>query len=122
MKSRSPGPPPYPYAAARLRRARRFLLNDIHAPLIALWRRIVLDPNDTSAKYREIWRGQLGKERAYYDAVRTRFNKQHRPEDFLCLLARCVRAAIRYNSSGELTTVRTIVAREHIPTRWNATL
>ena len=88
-------------AAARLRRARRFLLSDIHAPLIELWRRIVRSPQDMAARYREIWRGQLGKERTFYDTVRTRFNKYHRPEDFLYLLARCVKAAIRYNSSGE---------------------
>jgi DNA adenine methylase len=33
--------------------------------------------------------------------VRDRFNTHHRPEDFLYLLARCVKAAIRYNSRGE---------------------
>jgi DNA adenine methylase len=33
--------------------------------------------------------------------VRSLFNQSHRPEHFLYLLARCVKAAIRYNANGE---------------------
>ena len=33
--------------------------------------------------------------------MRKRFNDQHEPADFLYLLARCVKAAIRYNAAGE---------------------
>src|SRR5207253_1559566 len=37
----------------------------------------------------------------YYDVVRDRFNATHAPDCFLYLLARCVKAAIRYNSDGK---------------------
>jgi len=33
--------------------------------------------------------------------VRDRFNRSHQPDDFLYLLARCVKAVIRYNAQGE---------------------
>lgn len=88
-------------AAAQLGRSTGFVLNDVHAPLMALWREIIQRPDEISAKYAAIWRGQLGDERPYYDRVRSRFNRFQRPEDFLYLLARCVKAAIRYNSNGE---------------------
>ena len=52
-------------------------------------------------KYRKLWQAQLGREREYYDSVRKKFNETHKPEYFLYLLARCVKAAIRYNGDGE---------------------
>lgn len=87
--------------AAHLKRAQRFCLNDVHEPLMDLWRGIVEKPAETAAKYRRIWEAQLGDERRYYDEVRARFNEYRRPEDFLYLLARCVKAAIRYNAQGQ---------------------
>lgn len=88
-------------AAAHLGRARRFVLNDVNAPLMELWRAILDDPEKLSAGYHRLWTKQLGNERDFYDQVRERFNRQQQPVDFLYLLARCVKAAIRYNSSGE---------------------
>jgi DNA adenine methylase len=54
-----------------------------------------------SAGYRKLWEEQKGKERQFYDVVRKRFNLDKRPVDFLYLLARCVKASIRYNALGE---------------------
>lgn len=88
-------------AAAHLRRAPRFVLNDINAPLMDLWRAILESPDELIAGYRRLWTQQLGDERAFYDRVRARFNRHQRPEHFLYLLARCVKAAIRYNSRGQ---------------------
>ncbi|MGD0518406.1 MAG: DNA adenine methylase, partial [Thermoguttaceae bacterium] len=81
--------------------ASRFLINDAHTPIIDLWREIIERPEDLAAKYRKIWRAQLGREREYYDAIRKKFNGTKKPEFFLYLLARCVKAAIRYNGNGE---------------------
>ena len=53
-----------------------------------------------ASKYLRLWRAQLGHEREYYDVVRKKFNETHKPEHFLYLLARCVKAAIRYNGEG----------------------
>lgn len=88
-------------AAGHLRRVSRWTINDLHQPLIDLWAEIIRNPEEISDKYEAIWKSQLGDERAHYDRVRDRFNTRHRPEDFLYLLARCVKAAIRYNSRGE---------------------
>jgi len=88
-------------AAGQLNRVKRWRINDLHKPLIDLWTEIVDRPEEISAGYERVWRSQIGDERAQYDRVRDRFNAHHRPEDFLYLLARCVKAAIRYNSRGE---------------------
>lgn len=88
-------------AAGHMKRVNRWVINDRHQPLIDLWTEIVRNPDDISDKYEKIWKAQLGDQREHYDRVRDRFNKSHKPEDFLYLLARCVKAAIRYNSRGE---------------------
>jgi DNA adenine methylase len=66
-----------------------------------LWQEILDRPEELSAKYAALWQEQLGRERGYYDAVRDEFNKDGKPEHFLYLLARCVKAAVRYNSDGQ---------------------
>ena len=76
-------------------------LNDINEPLMKLWEMIVSVPETIASQYKEIWNKQLGNEREFYNYVRNRFNKEKRPADFLYLLARCVKASIRYNSFGE---------------------
>jgi DNA adenine methylase len=88
-------------AAARFSKARRFALSDANAPLMALWDAIISSPDDIAAQYTELWDAQLGREREYYDYVRDRFNEAHRPDHLLYLLARCVKASVRYNSNGE---------------------
>lgn len=88
-------------AVAARRRCDRFWLNDAHAPLMRLWREIIHRPDALSDAYTQLWHDQLGREREYFDEVRDRFNQQHAPADLLYLLARCVKAAIRYNASGQ---------------------
>ncbi len=87
-------------AAAWGGKARRFWLNDTHSALMALWGQIIHDPGGLSAKYEQCWRAQLGREREHYDVARREFNSTHKPELLLFLLARCVKAAIRYNRNG----------------------
>lgn len=88
-------------AVAARHRADRFWMNDAHAPLINLWREILHSPGPLAEKYALLWNDQLGREREYFDQVRDRFNQKHDPADFLYLLARCVKAAIRYNANGD---------------------
>jgi DNA adenine methylase len=88
-------------AAGHMKRVKRWRINDLHKPLMDLWTEIVERPEKISAGYAKIWKAQIGDERAHYDRVRDHFNKHQLPEDFLYLLARCVKAAIRYNSRGE---------------------
>lgn len=88
-------------AAAVYKKATKFHINDINKPLITLWTEIVNRPENISSNYEKLWNEQLGIEREYYDFVRDKFNKTEEPHYFLYLLARCVKASIRYNSNGE---------------------
>ncbi len=88
-------------AVAARRRVSYFWINDAHSPLIQLWKKIIDQPDELADKYTFLWNDQLGREREYFNKVRNHFNNEHDPADFLYLLARCVKAAIRYNSNGE---------------------
>jgi len=88
-------------ATAAQKRADLFLLNDINAPLMDLWKMIIHQPDKLANQYQKLWNTQLGQERQYYDQIRKSFNQTHRPDYFLYLLARCVKASIRYNANGE---------------------
>jgi DNA adenine methylase len=88
-------------AVAKTGRTEQFWISDANEPLIALWAAIVDAPEELASKYETLWNEQRGQERSYFDTIRNRFNKTHRPEHFLYLLARCVKAAIRYNSQGK---------------------
>lgn len=88
-------------AAAIHGKAGRFLLNDINHPLMDLWDQIINAPEDAAKAYEQLWNQQLGREKDFYSFVRDQFNKTQRPDYFLYLLARCVKASVRYNSLGE---------------------
>lgn len=88
-------------ASAYHKKADFFLINDLNEPLMELWRKIIFNPSEISDLYEELWNAQLGREREYYDTIRDSFNRTHEPQFFLYLLARCVKAAVRYNSKGE---------------------
>ncbi len=88
-------------AAAGESLASEFVLNDFNKPLIDLWDEIINHPARIASGYTELWNAQDGRERVYYDFVRDEFNKTKHPHYLLYLLARCVKAAVRYNSNGE---------------------
>ncbi len=88
-------------AAAYYGKAKRFFLNDANEALMALWEEIIDRPENIAAAYRKLWLAQKGRERSYYDSVRAEFNRTQRPDYFLYLLARCVKASVRYNPKGE---------------------
>ena len=88
-------------AAAARQRAEHFWINDRNASLVRLWREIIHRPNKLADQYEHLWNDQTGREREYFDRIRYRFNQGHDPADLLYLLARCVKAAIRYNARGE---------------------
>lgn len=88
-------------AAAKADRSPEFLINDLNGPLCTLWWAILNEPDELCDGYESLWAAQQGRERAFFGEVRARFNRTHEPADFLYLLARCVKAAVRYNSRGE---------------------
>jgi DNA adenine methylase len=87
-------------AAAYGRMGQRFVLNDANVPLMQLWREIIEQPHDLARRYACLWHEQQGQERAYYQHIRAAFNQTHAAHYLLFLLARCVKAAVRYNASG----------------------
>jgi DNA adenine methylase len=88
-------------AAAVHGKATHFHLNDVNQPLIAIWNEIINNPKEISTQYESLWTEQQGNERKYYDVVRDNFNKTKRPDYLIYLLARCVKASVRYNANGD---------------------
>lgn len=88
-------------AAAARGLAEHFHLNDLNEPLMELWRMIVEEPQKLAKQYENIWRAQHDGRREYYDRIRDEFNRSRKPHHFLYLLARCVKASVRYNANGE---------------------
>lgn len=86
--------------AAHLRLAPHFLAGDAHRPLVDLWNAILNRPEQLAGQYRDLWIEQTGRERTFFDEVRAEFNRRHQPHHFLYLLARAVKAAVRYNARG----------------------
>lgn len=88
-------------AAACYGKASRFHLNDTNRALMALWHEIINDPQNVAGSYERLWKEQQDNPRQFYDHVRDEFNRTQRPDYLLYLLARCVKASVRYNPKGE---------------------
>jgi DNA adenine methylase len=88
-------------AAIYYGKAQHILLNDLNTPLIRLWQAIIEEPEQLAAAYQQLWQAQQGQEKIFYSQIRDRFNQTQQPADFLYLLARCVKAAVRYNTNGQ---------------------
>jgi DNA adenine methylase len=73
----------------------------LHTPIAELWQTIISSPHDLADEYERLWHEQSAVGKTHFTQVRAAFNKRHRPAEFLYLLARCVKAAIRYNRNGE---------------------
>ena len=87
-------------ASAYYYKADKFIINDINEPLTQLWDNIINQPKEVIKLYHDIWYGQLGNEEKYYYQIRDKFNETKQPEYLLFLLAKCVKAAVRYNAQG----------------------
>jgi DNA adenine methylase len=88
-------------AAAARGLAERYIINDLNQPLVGLWLAIIESPEKLARQYESLWRAQHENRRRYYDGVRDDFNRTGRPDCLLYLLARCVKASVRYNSNGQ---------------------
>ena len=88
-------------AAAAHGLAKRFAINDLNKPLMALWSEILENPQDLCEEYESQWLEQHPDRKAYFFKVRDEFNKSHNPYQLLYLLARIVKGAVRYSSDGQ---------------------
>ncbi len=87
-------------ASAYYFKTNHFVINDINEPLTQLWDSIINNPKSIIKHYHDIWHGQHGNEEEYYYEIRQKFNDTKKSEYLLFLLAKCVKAAVRYNSQG----------------------
>ena len=88
-------------AAASNTFAGHYHINDLNRSLMNLWTAIVEDSETLSGQYKALWYQQLDDPKNFYIDIREKFNASGEPQHLLYLLARCVKAAIRYNSRGE---------------------
>lgn len=86
-------------AAAARGLAPRFVLGDSLPPLVAIWQAILEKPARLASAYRALWRAQA-LDPSHYERVRDRFNRGGDPAALLYLLARCAKAAVRFNREG----------------------
>jgi DNA adenine methylase len=89
--------------AAHHRKAASFVIADSLAPIVDLWRAIVLRPDDVASKYADLWHGQEPGDLGYFNQVRERYNEHGDPVELLYLICRCVKNAVRFNSIGRFT-------------------
>lgn len=78
------------------------IIADINAPLMALWREILNAPKALADAYTELWMAQQDDPKTYFNMVRDRFNESPEPADFLYLLNRIVKGALRYGRDGHM--------------------
>lgn len=95
-------------AAASANLANRYVIGDKFAPIPALWDMVVNTPEDAANQYDALWNQQLlngEHDLAFsYDHfmnIREQFNQNKDPIQFLYLIARCVKNAIRFNGNGD---------------------
>ncbi|MDX2163640.1 MAG: DNA adenine methylase [bacterium] len=88
-------------AALHHEQVEQVVLGDTDSALVALWERIIDAPEALADAYAALWEQQRGLEQSFYNQVRAAFNLDAQPEMFLFLLARCVKAAVRYNANGQ---------------------
>ena len=77
-----------------------YLINDLNQPLIALLRLIIDSPVEIADFYECLWNEQHSDSIEHFYKVREDFNRTQDPRLFLYLLARCVKASVRYNAEG----------------------
>lgn len=84
--------------------------SDVNADLIRLWQHIRDYPEDLADRYTDLWTelntpdDDKRRKMEFYNAVRSRFNSERCPADFLFLLRTCANGLTRYNSHGEFNT------------------
>lgn len=85
-------------------------INDKNEDIAHLWRTIITNPKELSEGYATVWNRQFSSEfssltpREYFTLVRDQFNvsPDRDSADFLFILNRIVKAALRYNQRGEI--------------------
>jgi len=85
--------------------AKRYVCSDINNDLIDLWNTIKENPHEVIARYSKMWSDlkvlNIEDRRKYFYTVRSRFNKEKSPYDFMFIMRTTTNGMPRYNKSGE---------------------
>ena len=79
---------------------KNIILNDLNEPLICLWKAILENTDVLVRQYEKLWYEQDPDKKEFFFTIREQFNSTHQPHHLLYLLARIVKGAVRYSSSG----------------------
>lgn len=87
----------------------KYICSDLNNELIELWIFIKENPNIVSSHYRKLWTElynlkDVSSKKVYYNQIRTRFNRDRNPLDFLFLTRTAINGIIRYNSKKEFNS------------------
>lgn len=92
-------------ATAHEERTAQFIINDLNAPLINMLQEAIENPQNLIKNYTTIWNEQFAYDDGHvqhFYAIREHFNNgEETPANFLYLLARCVKGAVRYGKEGK---------------------
>jgi DNA adenine methylase len=83
------------------KKVERYVASDICKPLIDIYKMIQHSPEELIASYYQHWSSLQTIGQSYYYQVRSRFNKEPNPKDFLFLTRTCTNGLIRFNQKGE---------------------
>jgi DNA adenine methylase len=78
-----------------------YVASDICSPLVDIYRMIQQRPEELIQAYKNNWETLQSFGQSYYYDVRSRFNEEPNPEDFLFLTRTCTNGLIRFNQKGE---------------------
>jgi len=85
--------------------AKRYVCSDINNDLIDLWNTIKSNPSQVINNYSRMWNElqvlSIADRRQYFYDVRSRFNKEKSPYDFMFIMRTTTNGMPRYNKLGE---------------------
>lgn len=80
--------------------------SDVFGPLIEIWQMLHQDPDQLVAWYRERFDcfNSASDRAAAYEAIKTRYNADPNPRDFVFLSRACYGGVIRFRTDGQMST------------------
>lgn len=91
-------------AVAQGKDVQQFWINDINEPIVSIIENAVANPEKLADEYEAVWKNQFSAEDTteHYYRIREEFNSgDYSAANMLYLLARCVKGAVRYSSTGQ---------------------
>lgn len=103
-------------------KVKRYVCSDVNGDLINLWNRIKKNPTYLSEYYEKLW-SELNidedkeRKKRYFESVRERYNKEHKPEDFLFIMRTTTNGMPRYNRDGKFNNSFHVTRNGIIPVK-----